>query len=335
LIGLTGIAPGSAQLIAGNRKFGTVVLRVWAGLVILVALIAWRVSLDTLASLAVRPWLLTTFKVAAFAVALAWIALLVDAWRLGHPPGLDRKHRLIMLGATLALIGLVVTPFIVAARYASAAHDAVVSMFPSGQVAAASDGRLNVLLLGADAGDSREGNRPDSIHLVSLDVRTGRPVLVSLPRNLEKARFPSGTPMAEQFPRGFAGDGDRSNWMLNATWTYGEANPEMFPDAEEPGPAAVMQAVEGTLGVPVHYYLTLDLEAFTELVDAVGGVTINVERDLPIGERGRVLEAGKAIALVRRQLVRIDDHGMGADHLPQPVGQATRIHPHRPTPSSR
>jgi LCP family protein required for cell wall assembly len=292
LVGLTVVAPGSAQMIAGNRRFGKTVLQVWAGVVVAVALIAWRVPMDTLASLAVRPWLLTTFKVLAFGVALAWIALLVDAWRLGHPPGLTRKHRLIVLGTTLALIGLVATPFIVAARYASAAHDAVVSMFPSGQVAAASDGRLNILLLGADAGDGREGNRPDSIHVVSLDVRTGRPVLVSLPRNLEKARFPSGTPMAEAFPRGFSGDGDRSNWMLNATWTYGVANPEMFPGTDEPGPVAVMQAVEGTLGIPIHYYLTLDLQAFTDLVDAVGGVTINVERDLPIGERGRVLEAG-------------------------------------------
>jgi LCP family protein required for cell wall assembly len=271
---------------------GRLALQIWAGLLIIVGLVAWLVSLDTLASLAVRPWLLTTFKVVAFAIAAAWILLMIDAWRLGHPPGLNQKHRLIMLGTMLALIGLVATPFFVASRYASAAHDAVVSMFPSGQVAAASDGRLNILLLGADAGDGREGTRPDGIHLLSLDVRTGRPTLISLPRNLEKARFPGGTPAAAEFPRGFAGDGDRSSWLLNATWTFGEANPELFPDTDEPGPAAVMQAVEGTLGVPVHYYVVLDLQGFAELVDAVGGVTIRVEEDLPYGESGRVLPAG-------------------------------------------
>lgn len=291
LVGLSAIAPGSAQLIAGNKRLGKIALRIWAVIVVVVGLVVWVVSLDTLAGLAVRPWLLTTFKLVTAVVALGWILLLLDAWRLANPPSLNRKHRLILLGATLALAGLVATPFVVATRYASAAHDTVVSMFASGEVAAAADGRLNVVLLGGDAGDGRAGNRPDSIHVASLDVRTGLPVLISLPRNLEKAQFPDGSAAADAFPQGFSGEGNRSDYLLNATWTFGAQNPEMFPGSSNPAAEAVKQAVSGTLGIPIHYYVTVDLQGFQDLVDAVGGVTIDVQRDVPIAG-GETIKSG-------------------------------------------
>jgi LCP family protein required for cell wall assembly len=232
-------------------------------------------------------------------VAVAWVALLVDAWRLGHPPGLKRKHRLVMVGTTLALSALVATPLLLAARYASAAHEAVVALFPSREAAATSDGRLNVLLLGADAGEGRVGVRPDSITLVSVDVRTGTPLLVSVPRNLEKARFAENSAAAAQFPNGFSGEGDRGEWLINATWTYGEDNPELFPGEAGPGVTAVKQAVEGTLGLSIHYFVVIDLDGFSNLVDALGGVTIRITEPIPIGSDGEVLEPG---------LRRLDGH---------------------------
>ncbi len=294
LMAMSVVAPGSAQLVAGHKKTGKIALGVYGGLIGVALLVFWLVPLQDLAGLAVRPWLLTMFKLLAFGIAAAWVVLLLDAWRMGHPPGLSQKHRLIMIGATLGLAALVSTPFVVAARYATAAHDAVVEMFPSGEVAAASDGRLNILLLGVDAGDGRVGVRPDSINLVSIDVRTGEPAMISLPRNLENARFPDGTPADGEFPRGFAGDddSDESDYMLNATWTFGEENPELFEGPSGPGPTAVKQAVEGTLGLPVHYYVAVDLQGFRDIIDAIGGVTIRVNEELPIGEKGRVLEPG-------------------------------------------
>jgi LCP family protein required for cell wall assembly len=292
LVALTVVAPGSAQFAAGNRRLGAIVLRSWAGLVVAGGLVLWLVPVDTLAGLFVRPWLLTLLKIVLFMVGVGWIALVVDAWRLGHPPALSRGHRLVMVATTLAICGLVATPLVVTARYASAAHDAVVAMFPSGEAAVASDGRLNILLLGADAGAGRVGVRPDSINLVSVDVRSGRSVLVSLPRNLEQARFPMGTAAAQRFPDGFSGEGDRGEWMLNATWTYGEANPDLFPGPAGPGVTAVEQAVGGTLGLPVHYYVVVDLDGFRDLVDALGGVTIRITEEIPLGETGRSLEPG-------------------------------------------
>jgi LCP family protein required for cell wall assembly len=156
----------------------------------------------------------------------------------------------------------------------------------------ASDGRLNILLLGADAGNDRVGVRPDSISVISVEVRSGRPLLVSLPRNLEKARFPEGSAAAERLPNGFTGEGERTDWMLNATWTYGEANPDLFAGSGGPGVTAVRQAVEGTLGLPVHYFVVIDLDGFRDLVDALGGVTIRLTEEIPIGQQGQVLEPG-------------------------------------------
>jgi polyisoprenyl-teichoic acid--peptidoglycan teichoic acid transferase len=292
LVGLSVIAPGSAQLVAGNRQLGKVVLQLWVGLLAVAALVLWLVPTDELASLAVRPWMLTLLKVLLVVLGIGWMALLVDAWRLGYPPALYRRHRLVMVGTTLILCALVATPLVVALHYVTAAYDAVVTLFPSGEAAAASDGRLNVLLLGADAGPGRVGVRPDSINLVSIDVRSGQPFVVSLPRNLEKARFPEGTAAAARFPDGFSGEGERAEWMLNATWTYGEANPDLFPGPAGPGVTAVEQAVEGTLGLPVHYFVVIDLDGFRDLIDALGGVTVRVTEEIPIGSDGRVLEPG-------------------------------------------
>jgi polyisoprenyl-teichoic acid--peptidoglycan teichoic acid transferase len=292
LLALTVVAPGSVQIMAGNRRLGWPVLAAWIGLVVSGALVLWLVPTHELAGLAVRPWLLRALKLVLVAATIGWIALLVDAWRLSYPPALTRRHRLVLSGTTLLLVLAVATPPVIAARYASAAHDAVVALFPSGEEAAASDGRLNVLLLGADAGKGRAGVRPDSITVVSVDVRTAAPLLVSLPRNLQKARFTEDSPAADRFPNGFTGKGDPDDWLLNATWTYGEANPELFPGASGPGVTAVKQAVEGTLGLPIQYVVVIDLRGFKDLIDALGGVTIRVTEPLTMGESGDVLQPG-------------------------------------------
>ena len=292
LVGLTVVAPGSAQITAGNRRLGWAVLSAWIGLVVVGGLVLWLVPMDELAGLAVRPWVLRALKLFLVAALIGWVALLIDAWRLSYPPALTRRHRLVLTGTTLLLSVLVAIPPVLAVRYASAAHEAVTELFPSGEAAAASDGRLNVLLLGTDAAKGRSGVRPDSITVVSVDVRTGAPLLVSLPRNLEKARFTEGSAAARRFSAGFTGAGERSEWLLNATWTYGQANPELFPGPAEPGLTAVKQAVEGTLGLPIQYVVVVDLNGFQGLVDALGGVTIRVTDPLPIGDSGKVLKPG-------------------------------------------
>jgi hypothetical protein len=63
-------------------------------------------------------------------------------------------------------------------------------------------GRINVLLLGGDAGAGRWGLRPDSISVASIDTVSGAITLVGIPRNLQNFPFSEGSPMKALFPNG-------------------------------------------------------------------------------------------------------------------------------------
>ena len=292
LLGMTLLAPGSAQVAVGNRRLGRCALWSWLALLLVSALVWFLVPRTTLLGLAVRPFVLGSFTVLVWAIGIAWALLLVDAWRLGDPLRLRRGHRPVVVVTTLVLCLAVVAPFAYAARFAGLQRDLVVSLFPDGRAAAASGGRINVLLLGADTGDDRVGTRTDSIHLLSADVSTGRSVLFSLPRNLQKVPFADGSPLRAEFPRGFRGEGNQSEWLLNAVYTYAEERPELYPGAVDPGAEAVRDAVSGALGLDVHYYAMVDMAGFEGLVDALGGVSLNVAEPVEIPDGSLTIQPG-------------------------------------------
>src|SRR3954470_12375856 len=148
--------------------------------------------------------------------------------------------------------------------------------------------RVNVLLIGSDAGADRIGVRTDSILLASIDTHTGDAVIFGLPRNLQHVPFPAGSPMAQQYPDGYWCP-DHS-CLLNALWQYGvqsAADPSSpaysyyrkFPN---PGLQATVDAVQGVTGLTVNDYLLLDLDGFKGFVNSIGGIDINVKRAIPI-----------------------------------------------------
>jgi polyisoprenyl-teichoic acid--peptidoglycan teichoic acid transferase len=143
--------------------------------------------------------------------------------------------------------------------------------------------RVNVLLLGGDAGPDRTGTRTDTIILASIDTHSGDTVLFSVPRNLQKAPFPQGSPLAKAYPNGFEAPGEVDEQLITEVY---ESVPEEHPDlvkAANPGAVAVKQAVSGTLGVPVDYYVLVNLKGFEKLIDALGGLTLNVNERVAIG----------------------------------------------------
>jgi LCP family protein required for cell wall assembly len=130
----------------------------------------------------------------------------------------------------------------------------------------------------------RMGIRTDSMILASLDVHTGRTVMFSLPRNMMNARFPRHTPLHRLYPRGFRGRGDDGNWMLNAVYRMVPLlHPGALGKSDNEGADALKMAVEGTLGTRVDYYLLVNLAGFREIVNAMGGVTVNINEPIPIG----------------------------------------------------
>ena len=282
LLLVTLVLPGSAQVAAGNRSLGRFALRVWAGVVGLVLVLA----LVGLASRAALLGLLThrvglvLLQVLLVALAVLWVVLLVDAWRLGRPDRLPARDRRWMLAL---LVVLLLVPGVVgwAGATVGTARAAMSSVFGSGQAVGAVDGRYNILLLGGDSGAGRIGMRPDSIQLASVDAETGRAVLFGFSRETENIHFRPGSVMAGLMPQGWV-CGDEC--LLNALYTWGQEHAAEFPPGtEEPGLLATTEAVESLTGLDVQYHVLVDLKGFSSLVDAVGGLDITVQRRTPIG----------------------------------------------------
>lgn len=284
---LSALAPGAAQLAVGRRRIGLIALRVWGvllGLVLLLGLVGW-ISWSALLTVVANPLVLALLVVAMVVGALVWIALFIDAWRLSYPPAMDLGHRRAFAGVTLALVVLVGSTYGLGARAALSSTQTLGTVFTGGGTVRAADGRVNVLLLGADAGQSREGLRPDSLTLASIDVRTGRTVLFSLPRNLEDVPFPEDSPMHRLFPDGYSCP-DHS-CMLNAVYTEAteaaRQDPKLYPGVGDPGAQATKEAVKAATGLEINYYAMVDMAGFSGLVDALGGITLDIARDVPIG----------------------------------------------------
>ncbi|HEX2767235.1 MAG TPA: LCP family protein [Candidatus Limnocylindria bacterium] len=117
--------------------------------------------------------------------------------------------------------------------------------------------RWTVLFVGIDANASREADpefvpNADAIMLVSLSEDQSELTLVSLPRDTVDVPLPDG------------GVWDRK---INALWSEG-------------GPDALVGAMETLFDVPIDGYLALDMDDFTALVDAVGGVQVSPDAPL-------------------------------------------------------
>lgn len=284
LLVMTVIAPGSAQLAAGSKTVGRWALRAYAAAILfgLALALTLLVSRDETVQLFTSPFFLGLLRVGLIVYALGWAYLIIDAWRIADPLGMRQNHRLMMTAVNGVLCLSLTGALLYASHLVAVQKDFIQSVFTQTKVTDAEDGRYNILLLGGDAGESRVGLRPDSMTVVSIDQETGRTVLFGLPRNMENAPFPAGTVMHKQFPAGFDCDG----CYLNAVNTWANDHAELFPGVDNPGVLATTQAVEEITGRPVNYYVEVDLGGFQNLVDALGGIVIDVHQTIPIGGIG-------------------------------------------------
>lgn len=128
-------------------------------------------------------------------------------------------------------------------------------------------GRLNIALLGADAGPGRPGLRTDTMMIATIDLKTHRAALFSVPRNM------GGVPLP---PRAARGAGVRFPGILNALHAFGTAHPDLFPGGKDPGVTALKQTLGQLTGLPIDYYVMVDFRGFHGLVGALGGVTLDI-----------------------------------------------------------
>ena len=281
LMVMTLVVPGSAQLAFGSRRVGRIALWTWLGLLALggttvVASYLWH---------GVAFWagtntvLLQVVRFALMALAIGWAYLFMDAWRLGQPLTLQRQQRLAVVGVNGFLSLSVAGTLLFGAHVVGVQREVMISMFGTGDAVGAHQGRYNVLLMGGDSGAGRWGLRPDAMTVASIDAETGRTVLISLPRNMQNFPFAEGSVLDERFPDGFDVEGQ----YLNSLSTWALDHEQLFKGSENPGVDATIMGVEGITGLEISYWAMVNLEGFKELVDAVGGVKLNVRQPIPVG----------------------------------------------------
>ncbi|MCL4369607.1 MAG: LCP family protein [Chloroflexi bacterium] len=123
-------------------------------------------------------------------------------------------------------------------------------------------GRVNILLLGIDQRDDERQrgvpSRSDTMILVSVDPATRSGGILSIPRDLWVA-IPGGYKDNKINVANFLGDMDK------------------LPGG---GPALAKRTVELNFGLPVHYYVRANFRGFESIIDALGGVDIDVQKHI-------------------------------------------------------
>ncbi len=118
--------------------------------------------------------------------------------------------------------------------------------------------RVNILLLGVDQRPNEVGPwRSDTMIVVTIDPKSMTAGALSIPRDLYV-----------EIP----GYGDRRINMANF---LGDAY-----DYPGGGPGLAMKTIEYNFGIPMHYYIQVNFQGFREIVDYLGGITINVEQEI-------------------------------------------------------
>jgi LCP family protein required for cell wall assembly len=257
---------------------------------------------------AIRPGVLMPLLILN-AVLLAWRAgAIVDAWRLarrGSPPSDGSSQGRRVMAATVLGILLVLTlgTHVGLGYLGYKTYDTITSVFvtpepsPSGTLQPTTDpsaeptdtprptpeptptpiwstnGRLDVLLVGADAGPGRWSLRTDTMILLSIDVRTGSAAMFGIPRNLRNVPLPEGPaaafPACACFPD-----------ILNGLYVFAGAHPEWFPGGESRGYQALQDAVAEMTGLQLDGMLVVTLQGFVRLIDALGGLDITTPYNL-------------------------------------------------------
>lgn len=158
--------------------------------------------------------------------------------------------------------------------------------------------RVNVLVMGLDLRDE-EGDsaapRSDTMILLSMDPLNNTAAAIAIPRD-----------MWVVVP-GFG------NYKINTAFRFGE-----LYNLPGGGPALASQTVEEFLGVPIHFYVQIDFQAFVDFIDHIHGIKVTFDEPYTIDRRGKwntvtldpgtyVLDGEYALAYARDRKSEGDD----------------------------
>lgn len=121
--------------------------------------------------------------------------------------------------------------------------------------------RLNILLLGGDAGPGRGGLRTDTMIVASVDPVSGDSALFGVPRNYGAVRFTDDSVIPVR--------------RLNHVYGWGTSHPDAFGGID-PGASAVVDAIQHITGLEIDHFVLVDLTGFSDMIDVFGGVRLHV-----------------------------------------------------------
>lgn len=128
--------------------------------------------------------------------------------------------------------------------------------------------RLNILLLGIrGVNDPNGGLLTDTIMIVSIKPQTNELALISIPRDLY-VKIP---------------DSDHQS-KINEAYVLGIQNGKDWKE----GLNYSKETVAEVTGLDIHYAASIDFEAFKEMIDTLGGITITLDK--PFSEKNQFAE---------------------------------------------
>jgi LCP family protein required for cell wall assembly len=143
--------------------------------------------------------------------------------------------------------------------------------------------RLNILLIGSDQRPDEGFWNTDTLIVVSVDPETKKVAMFSLPRDVVDVPIPSG-PAQRVFGTVYAG-------KINSWFGAIRGRDDLYPGSNRTRGYNGLKAILGELyGLDIKYFVEVNFEGFKKVVDAIGGVTVNVQ--VPVvddrypGERG-------------------------------------------------
>lgn len=297
---LGSVIPGTGYLLAGRKKLGAMVLTISLGLLVLAGYLGLT-QRDRILELAVAPKQLQYVTLGLVLLGTVWIIVIVTSHRALRPGTASKASR---VGGAV-VVGLlsfaVAVPTALGVQTARTQQDLVQTVFAGGESKSATrptvknkkdpwagKPRVNVLLLGADDAAKRDGVRTDTVIVASIDTVSGNVSLISLPRKLMFMPFPEGTKLHEEYPDGFGKDGldlaGRLEWMLDAIYkNVPEQHPGIVGPSDNEGADILKLSVGEATGLTLDYYVQINLAGFTQLVNALGGITVNINYPIPVG----------------------------------------------------
>ena len=161
--------------------------------------------------------------------------------------------------------------------------------------------RLNILLIGAD--EQGGGHNTDTLIVLSIDPATNQVAMFQLPRDTVDVPIPEG-PARNVYGSVYGG-------KINSWFVAVRHRADWFPGTDQTRGYNGLKAILGELyGVEIKYFVEVNFDGFVQIVDALGGVTVNVQ--VPVVDDRYPAGGG---ALARVYIASGTQHMSGAEAL--------------------